>query len=200
MKKILIAFLLAIALVACSNDSNDKEKEVNESQEEEQEANESKEDAESEDPETEVEDEASNEADEQDSEEGEEMSWDDLKTIENIVGKSDKNYSEVSKSKPSEVRNDVTGNWRKVTLAEDIDIVEYAKSYNELHMDEGETHFIINFNKQTTTVINKFTSLIYVDIREYVKKEEHDAKQLGSGMELVNYVIYPDGDIEKLEE
>lgn len=126
--------------------------------------------------------------------------WDDLKNKDNIVGTSDKDYSEVSKQKPSEVRNDVTGNWRKVTLAEDIDFEDYAKSYQELHMEEGETHFIVNFNRKTTTVINEFNSLLYVDIHEYVEKEEHDANKIGSGMVLINYVIYPDGDIEELEE
>lgn len=194
MKRLFIALMLVLALVACSNaeELKDEQQEIVEA-EKESESNQ----------EDEVEREDNSGADSEDEPEAEEddsLSWDDLKTTENIIGKSDKDFSEVMKAKPSEVRNDVTGNWRKVTLAENIDIEEYAKSYQELHMDEGETHFIINFNRKTTTVINEFNSLLYVDIHEYVEKEEHDANQLGSGMLLVSYVIYPDGDIEKIEE
>lgn len=194
MKRLFIALMLVLALVACSNaeELKDEQQEIAEPEKE----NESNQ-------EDEVEREDNSGADSEDEPEAEEddsLSWDDLKTTENIIGKSDKDFSEVMKAKPSEVRNDVTGNWRKVTLAENIDIEEYAKSYQELHMDEGETHFIINFNRKTTTVINEFNSLLYVDIHEYVEKEEHDANQLGSGMLLVSYVIYPDGDVEKIEE
>lgn len=189
MKKIFITFLLVFALVACSNDSEKEEKQVEEPQVEEQEAevNEGESEEEEDEPEAEA------------HEDDEGSAWDDLKNQDNIIGKSDKDYSEVS-TKPSEVRNDNTGNWRKVTLAEDIDFEDYAKSYQELHMEEGETHFIVNFNRKTTTVINEFNSLLYVDIHEYVEKEEHDANKIGSGMVLINYVIYPDGDIEELEE
>lgn len=43
-------------------------------------------------------------------------------------------------------------------------------------------------------------TLIYVTVLEYVDKEEHDAKELGGGMLLADYMIYPDGDIEEIEE
>ena len=133
-------------------------------------------------------------------EEEEDSSWDDLKEQDKIIGKSDKDYSEVSKSKPRDVRNDVTGKWRITTIAESVDIEEYALSYADLHMKDDEVHFIVNFNYKTTTVINKMNGLLYVDIKEYEKKEEHDAKKLGGGMLLKSYVIYPDGDIQELDE
>jgi len=117
-----------------------------------------------------------------------------------IVGKSEKDFSDISNSKPRDVRNDVTGNWRKTTISEGIDIEEYALSYQDLHMNEDEVHHIINFTYNTTTWLNEIGGLLYVDIKEYVDKEEHDAKTLGSGMVLKSYVIYPDGDIQELEE
>ena len=49
-------------------------------------------------------------------------------------------------------------------------------------MKEGEVHFVINFNYKTTTVLNKMAGIFYVDVREYISKEEHDAAVLGSGM------------------
>lgn len=130
----------------------------------------------------------------------EEYSWDDVKEKDRIVGKSDKDFSEVTKSKPNDVRNDTTGKWRILKISENIDIEEYALSYADLHMKDDELHFIVNFNYHTTTWLNKIDGLLFVDIREYVKKEEHDAKKLGNGMVLKSYVIYPDGDIQELDE
>lgn len=130
----------------------------------------------------------------------EEYSWDDVKEKDRIVGKSDKDFSEVTKSKPNDVRNDTTGKWRILKISENIDIEEYALSYADLHMKDDEVHFIVNFNYHTTTWLNKIDGLLFVDIREYVKKEEHDAKKLGNGMVLKSYVIYPDGDIQELDE
>lgn len=130
----------------------------------------------------------------------EDTAWDDLKEKEKIIGVSDKDFSKVTKSKPSEVRNDSTGNWRITKISENIDIEEYALSYADLNMKDDEVHHIVNFNYHTTTWLNKMNGLLYVDIKEYVKKEEHDAKKLGSGMLLKSYVIFPDGDIQELDE
>lgn len=129
----------------------------------------------------------------------EEVTWDDMKEKDKVIGKSDKDFSDLSDSKPTDVRNDTTGNWRKSTIAESVDIEDYALSYYDLHMEEDEVHHIINFTRNTTTWLNQIGGLLYVDIKEYVKKEEHDAKKLGSGMLLKSYVIYPDGDIQTLE-
>ncbi len=126
----------------------------------------------------------------------EDTTWGDLKEHDKIVGKSDKDFKNVTKSKPSEVRNDKTGNWRILKIAEDLDIEEYALSYAELYMKDSEVHYIVNFNYNTTTWLNKMGGLLYVEVREYVKREEHDANNLGSGMTLKGYTIYPDGDIE----
>ncbi|RKD26695.1 hypothetical protein BEP19_15935 [Ammoniphilus oxalaticus] len=178
MKKLLFTFMMsAILLVACGETEESTTDPVDEVANNEVE-------------ETTVEEPESNEVD---------GSWDDLKEMDKIVGKSDKDYSDITKSKPSNVRNDNTGNWRKSTIADSVDIEEYALSYHDLHMEEDEIHFIVNFSRNTTTVVNKLSGLLYVDIKEYVDKEEHDAKKLGSGMLLGSYVIYPDGDIQEIE-
>lgn len=130
--------------------------------------------------------------------EGADITWDDLKG--DIIGNSNKSFIEISKAKPSNVRKDKTGSWKKTVIAESIPIEEYALSYSDEYMEEGEIHFIINFNYNTTTVVKKYSGLIYVDIKEYQKKEEHDAKSIGNGMILTEYIIYPDGDIEEVEQ
>ena len=119
---------------------------------------------------------------------------------EDAIGKSDKDFSELTNSKPSSVRGDNTGNWRKTTIAESVDIIEYIVSYNEIHMEKDEVHAIINFNYKTTAMMNDFGSFISVRIHEYVDKEEHDASKLGGGMFLKEYHIYKDnGDIVEVE-
>jgi len=129
--------------------------------------------------------------------ENESSEWDDLK--ENIVGKSDKDASEIISSKPSDVRNDTTNNWKKNTISETVDTIEYALSYHDEYMEEDEIHFIVNFAYNTTTTLNYMNGLLFVDIHEYEDGEEHDASTLGSGMLLQSYIIYPDGDIEEIE-
>lgn len=183
MRKILLILFASIVLGACSQDDSSTQREEVEPNSE-QEIEEKKEDKQEEI--TEVEEE-------------EDVSWDDLKNKDKIIGKSDKDFSTISKSKPSDVNNDVTGNWKKYTIADNINIEEYALSYKDLYMHEDEVHFIINFNYKTTTMLSQLNGLLYVDVKEYVDKEEHDAKQLGSGMDLANYKIYPDGDIEEVD-
>lgn len=123
--------------------------------------------------------------------------WDELKG--EIVGVSDKDFKEVYDVGAAPVRNDTTGNWKYIVISEPINIEEYALSYSKENMEDKEIHFIINFSYNTTTVINKMGGLIYVDIREYTEKEEHDADKIGGGMTLKQYMIYPDGDIEEIK-
>lgn len=184
MKRLLFLLTSALLLTACGNDEPKKDEPVVEDDAPVVE---------------EVETDKQDEAEKDEPVTEEDSSWDDVKEVDKIIGKSDKDFSEVTKSKPNDVRNDNTGNWRILKISENIDIEEYALSYADMHMKDDEVHFIVNFNYHTTTVINKMDGLLYVDIKEYEKKEEHDAKVLGSGMVLKSYVIYPDGDIQELE-
>lgn len=100
----------------------------------------------------------------------------------------------------SDVRNDVTGNWRISTIAENIDMSEYALDYYKQYFtDDSEIHFIVNFNYSTTTKIMVMGGDLDVTVQEYVSKEEHDAKLLGSGTVLAEYFVNKEtGEIEKV--
>lgn len=101
--------------------------------------------------------------------------------------------------KPTDVRNDATGKWKKATTSENIDIKEHALDYSKEHMKDGDTHFIIDFNKNNTYKLNLMSGTLYLDIHERVDKEEHDAETIGKGMLLKEYVISADGKVEELE-
>lgn len=121
------------------------------------------------------------------------------------LGKSDKNFLDITDSKPTDIRNDVTERWKMIKIAESVDVTEYLVSYTDLYYGENDlVHVIINFNYNTTTVINDFGSYLSVRVHEYVEKEEHDAKDIGSGLQLAEYNIYKDNgdivDFDKLVE
>lgn len=99
------------------------------------------------------------------------------------------------------VRNDTTGNWRISLIAENIDMSEYALDYYKQYFtDDSEIHFIVNFNYNTTTKIMVMGGdQLDVTVQDYVSKEEHDAKVLGSGEVLAEYFVDKDtGEIEKV--
>lgn len=99
------------------------------------------------------------------------------------------------------VRNDVTGNWRIATIAENIEMQDYALDYyKEYFKSDDEIHAIVNFNYKTTTKISVMGNLLDVSVYEYVDKEEHDAKLLFSGMLLKEYHVNKDtGEIEEIQ-
>lgn len=98
------------------------------------------------------------------------------------------------------VPNDVTGNWRITTIAENIQMQDYALDYyKEYFKSDNEIHAIVNFNYKTTTRISVMGNLLDVAVYEYVNKEEHDAKLLFSGMLLKEYHVNKyTGEIEKI--
>ncbi len=102
----------------------------------------------------------------------------------------------------SDVRNDVTGKWRKSLIAENVEPKDYALDYYKQYFkSDDEIHAIINFNYNTTTKLSVMDNLLDVTIYEYVNKEEHDAKVLFSGMVLDEYFIDIDsGEIFNAQE
>lgn len=119
-----------------------------------------------------------------------------------MYGISNKDIHDVDSTfSANKVRNDSTGNWKISTIAENINIEEYALSYykRKFHSDD-EVHGIVNFNYKTTTCITTDGYILYVDVHEYVDGEEHDANLLFSGMLLKQYFVYLDnGDIEEIQ-
>lgn len=135
----------------------------------------------------------------------EEQTEEIAETVEHRVGMygiSDKNIDDIGAHfSVSNARNDVTGNWRISTIAEPIQLEEYALSYYEKYFsDNKEVHVIVNFTYNTSTTITCLGDVLDVSVHEYVDKEEHDAKIMCSGMLLAEYYIYLDnGDIEEIQ-
>ncbi|MCM1124627.1 MAG: hypothetical protein NC416_18785 [Eubacterium sp.] len=102
----------------------------------------------------------------------------------------------------SEVRNDVTGKWRKSLIAENVEPEDYALDYYKQYFkSDDEIHAIVNFNYNTTTKLLVVDNLLVVTVYEYVDKEELDANLLFSGMVLDEYFIDIDsGEIINAQE
>ena len=124
-----------------------------------------------------------------------------VETREDAIGKSDKDIDDIEKYKPTDVRNDVTESWKKVLTSKPFKIEEYALSYGEKYIKEDDgIHVMFNFANNTTTVLLDTDADLFVDIYEYVSKEEHDAKNIPSGMLLGSFIVHKDnGDIEQTE-
>lgn len=87
----------------------------------------------------------------------------------------------------SSVSNDVTGNWRILSVAEARTVDDYAVDYyKKCFESDTEIHAIVNFTYKTTTKIMHLGDLVNVTVYEYVDGEEHDAKKLFSGMVLTD--------------
>ena len=101
----------------------------------------------------------------------------------------------------TDVPNDVTGNWRISTIAENIEMQNYALAYyKEYFKSDDEIHAIVNFNYKTTTQISVLGDILDVSVHEYVDGEEHDAKLLFSGRLLKEYFVNKDtGEIEEIK-
>lgn len=125
------------------------------------------------------------------------------RTGDNIVGTSDKDMTEIYSTKYDKVRNDVTGKWKCLVIAENnFDVTEYALSCYRNYFDSDETVLaVINLTTKTSTSIRIVAGNLYVMEYEYVDGEEHDAKAMFGGMHLLDYIVYTDnGDIEKVTE
>lgn len=99
------------------------------------------------------------------------------------------------------VRNDATGDWRLTRMTADVEFTEYGLDYYRNYFEsDDEVHVIVNFTKNTTTIVNYMFGMLDVTVHEYVENEEHDAKIIGNGGVLAEYYIYTDnGDIEKVQ-
>lgn len=125
------------------------------------------------------------------------------RTGDNIVGISDKDITTIYSSKYDTVRNDVTGNWKCIVIAENnFNVEDYALSCYKNYFDSDKTILAVeNLTTKTSTSISVVSGLLYVSVYEYTKGEEHDAKAMFGGTHLVDYIVYTDnGDIEKVTD
>lgn len=125
------------------------------------------------------------------------------RTGDNIVGISDKDITTIYSTKYDTVRNDVTGNWKCIVIAENnFNVEDYALSCYKNYFDSDKTILAVeNLTTKTSTSISVVSGLLYVSVYEYTKGEEHDAKAMFGGTHLVDYIVYTDnGDIEKVSD
>lgn len=108
----------------------------------------------------------------------------------------------------SSVRNDATNSWTIETIANAnaIDPTVWAEDYVKAYWNEDiKVMWVVNFANNTTTSINTSDgSMIFITQRDYVEDEEHDAKALGAGTTLAEWVLYHDDDgnvvVERTDE
>ena len=82
----------------------------------------------------------------------------------------------------AEFRNDTTGRWRKALVATSETIDKYAVDYyKEYFQADDEVHVIYNFTLNTVNALTVNAGTLFVNVTEYVKGEEHDAKQACGG-------------------
>lgn len=125
------------------------------------------------------------------------------RTGDNIVGISDKDITTIYSTKYDTVRNDVTGNWKCIVIAENnFNVEDYALSCYKNYFDSDKTILAVeNLTTKTSTSISVVSGLLYVSVYEYTKGEEHNAKAMFGGTHLVDYIVYTDnGDIEKVTD
>lgn len=125
------------------------------------------------------------------------------RTGDNIVGISDKDITTIYSTKYDTVRNDVTGNWKCIVIAENnFNVEDYALSCYKNYFDSDKTILAVeNLTTKTSTSISVVSGLLYVSVYEYTKGEEHDAKAMFGGTHLLDYIVYTDnGDIEKVTD
>jgi hypothetical protein len=122
------------------------------------------------------------------------------RTGNEIVGVSDKDISEINGTYYKEVRNDVTGNWRCLVIASNIDIKDYALSAYNTYIGDGKVLIVENLTTKTSTSISSLNTFLDVSVHEYIDGEEHDAKIMLGGEPLTQYFVYLDnGDVEKID-
>ena len=130
---------------------------------------------------------------------GEDIQTDGLQSLKNSL------KEKYDIGEPLPVNDDVTGNWRMVTIYSSATPEEYAADYFKAYFETEEStevHTIINLGLKTTTVIRRLSGKILdITVHEYVDGEETSAKTMGGGMVLQEYSLDTEtGETENLLE
>ena len=100
------------------------------------------------------------------------------------------------------IRNDTTGSWKSVLVAEKLDVVKNAVDLYDYYFDDNKTILaVINMSTKTTAKISVlYDGTLDITIYDYVDGEEHDANLMFSGNVLSEYwVTIKDGKAEKIQ-
>lgn len=99
------------------------------------------------------------------------------------------------------VRNDTTGRWRTLVFYSSENILDHAVEYYDAYFSsDDEVHFAVNLGLKTTSVMTVGMGMMFTDVHEYVDGEEHDAKTLGGGDLLKQYMVNLEtGEIDDLD-
>lgn len=85
-------------------------------------------------------------------------------------------------------RNDSTGRWRKALIASSETPDQYAVDYYKEYFEaDDEVHIIYNFTLNTVNALTVQSGTLFVNITEYQKGEEHDAKEACGGQYYGQY-------------
>ncbi len=130
---------------------------------------------------------------------GEDIQADDLQSLRNSL------KEKYDIGEPLPVNDDVTGNWRMVTIYSSATPEQYAADYYKAYFETEEStevHTIINLGLKTTTTIRRLAgNILDITVREYVDGEETSAKTMGGGMVLEEYSLNTEtGETENLLE
>lgn len=177
---IIIAIVIIFALFSCGGNDSSETSDTNDNVEVEEKQEEVK---------------------EEDNAEVEEETTADTADIKSIQKNLKENYDLKG---GSSVRNDATNSWTIETIANAnaIDPTVWAEDYVKAYWNKDiKVMWVVNFANNTTTSINTSDgSMIFITQRDYVEDEEHDAKALGAGTILADWVMYHDDNGELVVE
>ena len=130
---------------------------------------------------------------------GEDIQADDLQSLRDSL------KEKYDIGEPLPVNDDVTGNWRMVTIYSSATPEQYAADYYKAYFETEEStevHTIINLGLKTTTTIRRLAgNILDITVHEYVDGEETSAKTMGDGMVLEEYSLNTEtGETENLLE
>lgn len=111
----------------------------------------------------------------------------------NIIGYSNENFDNYDISNQYEIsklENDPTGKKSFFKTYTENEFLPFALSYKKKHMKPGETHYIVNLCKMTTTKIVDKGEFLDISTFEYNNGEEKNAESIAKGKLLNEYYIF----------
>lgn len=95
-----------------------------------------------------------------------------------------------SKPEISDMKNDPAEKKKILLTYTENEFLPFALNYKKEYMKPGETHFIVNFSKSTTTKIADNGEFLDISITKYSEGEEENAEVIGQGDLLGEYYIF----------